>query len=95
MQDVQKLKQFSQPVHVGLWEMPMNYDNLDKGNPCVSKFVDNTIPMMKHLALKQLKINPENVKGVDIQLQKITILEPGAKLSIPQVQNTAGIVIVV
>ena len=46
--------------------------------------------MMTDLALKQLKINRNNVKELEIRPQKLTIVEPGTKLVIPPVKANSG-----
>ena len=72
-----------------MWETAFS-DYLDKENPNVAKFIDKTIPMMTDLALKQLKINRNNVKELEIRPQKLTIVEPGTKLVIPPVKENSG-----
>lgn len=58
--------------------MPLHFNNLDPDNPNMNKFLKATIPMMTKLALRQLKINPENIQGLEVRKQKLTIMESGA-----------------
>lgn len=78
------MKAVSQPIRKGLWEMNLLSSHLNTGNPHVVKYLNQTIPIMVDLTLRNMQLNREQLEGFQVVPYKLTIAEPGTGVLVQQ-----------